>query len=507
MSIAFKIAWRNIWRHKGKSIVIGIILFLGAFFMTMGNGMISGMKKGLQKNIVNSFTGDILIISDEQQKDNVLMDMMNAKPLKVIKDYEKIEKVIKKDSSINRFLPATAGMVFVFNPNGEMGNTFLIGADIRRYREMFPGNIEILEGRELKKGERGVLVSSESRKSAYDFMDFWLVPEGVSEEETAKPEDLEEWEELEIRRDMIIMGATTSNSTRDIKIPVKGIFKYNALNKFWGVYNIVDIESFREAHNYITGADSKVELSAEEEQLMGSENLDTMFESGDVFDDSTLVDESVTFEELKSETKRENKNIDLDSGSYNLMFVKLKNSDTKKNAIKQLNETFKKEGLGVRAVDWKKAVGTIGSMTSLIRGALFTFTMFIFFVAIIVIMNTLSMAALERIPEIAMMRAVGAQKSFLRRMFLSETGLLSFFFGGLGMIVGIIIVYILSSLDITTTNEFAQIVFGGEVLSPIITSFDLGIGILELIIVTLLAVIYPLRVVSKIVPLDAISRN
>jgi ABC-type lipoprotein release transport system permease subunit len=63
MSLAFTIAWRNLWRHRGKSIVIGVILFLGALLMTVGNGLISGMEKGLAENIVNSFTGDIVVIS------------------------------------------------------------------------------------------------------------------------------------------------------------------------------------------------------------------------------------------------------------------------------------------------------------------------------------------------------------------------------------------------------------------------------------------------------------
>ena len=52
MSLSSKIAWRNIWLHKNKSIVIGIILFLGAFLMTLGNGIVSGMEKGLE-NIDN----------------------------------------------------------------------------------------------------------------------------------------------------------------------------------------------------------------------------------------------------------------------------------------------------------------------------------------------------------------------------------------------------------------------------------------------------------------------
>ena len=47
MGLILKIAWRNIWRHKGKSLVIGVILFIGAMLMSIGNGMISGMEKGM----------------------------------------------------------------------------------------------------------------------------------------------------------------------------------------------------------------------------------------------------------------------------------------------------------------------------------------------------------------------------------------------------------------------------------------------------------------------------
>jgi len=163
--------------------------------------------------------------------------------------------------------------------------------------------------------------------------------------------------------------------------------------------------------------------------------------------------------------------------------------------------------MSVRAVSWKSAIGTIGSMAVMIKAALNIFVMFIFFVAIIIIMNTLSMAALERVSEIAMMRAVGAQKGFLRRMFIFETGILSFFFGGLGIITGIAVIYLLQAAGITTTNEILQMVYGGDKLNPVFTFPDLLIGVLELGIVTLLSVIYPLRVVGKIVPLDAIVRE
>ena len=85
----------------------------------------------------------------------------------------------------------------------------------------------------------------------------------------------------------------------------------------------------------------------------------------------------------------------IDGGSYNLAFLKLNDGVSPHNGLKQLNKIFKKNHLNIKAVGWKDAVGTIGSMAVMIKAALNVFIMFIFFVAIIVIMNTLSMAALN----------------------------------------------------------------------------------------------------------------
>ena len=60
--LVFKIAWRNILRHKGKSLVIGIILFMGASLMVLGNATSNGMKRGIEENIVKSFTGHVLLV-------------------------------------------------------------------------------------------------------------------------------------------------------------------------------------------------------------------------------------------------------------------------------------------------------------------------------------------------------------------------------------------------------------------------------------------------------------
>ena len=117
------------------------------------------------------------------------------------------------------------------------------------------------------------------------------------------------------------------------------------------------------------------------------------------------------------------------------------------------------------------------------------------------------MTAMERVTEIGMMRAVGAQKKFLRIMFVKETGYLAFFFGGIGIGAGILLVMLLQVVKIETSNEFLQLAYGGDYLNPIITFTDLVIGVIELCFVTIVSLIYPLKLVSKIKPLDAISRD
>lgn len=509
MKLIFKIAWRNIWRHKGKSIIIGIILFIGAFLMTLGNAVISGMDYGMEKNIVNMFTGDIVIMSDKQEKDNILFDVMEAKPVEVIENYFELKDILQKTDFVQKFLPAAVGFVLVFSPETDMGDTFAMGIDIEAYQKMFPDNMKIVEGDMLSKNQKGAMVSEELRKRFYDYIGFWIKTQGNDLNRETLTEDAKaEGDNLLVKDELVVMGISTSNSTLDVKLDVKGVYKFNALNKIWGYYTIMDIESFREIHNYVTGEDNLINISDEQKNIIESDDFEDLFKNGDILEEKDLSGDAFSLENISKQTKRdEANNINIDSGAYNIVFLKLKDNKNPEKYINQLNDIFKSKGIKARAVSWKKAVGTIGSMASIIRGALGIFIGFIFFVAIIVIMNTLSMAAIERTSEIAMMRAIGSKKWFISKMMIVETWILSFAFGFIGIVFGIIIILILKNKGITSENEFVQILFGGDTLNPIITIKDIVKGIIDLSIVTLLAVLYPIKIAKKIVPLDAIARD
>jgi len=512
MGLVFKIAWRNIHRHKAKSIVIGIILFLGALVMTFGNGVISGMEKGLERNIVQGFTGDIVIIPDKQESDNVLFTLM-GKAIEPIHNFLQIKKSLKTQEYIDKFLPAGRNMAMILNEEGGApGFAFLIGVDYAQYKETFPQNMIPVEGRLLQKDERGALVPTGARKQFYDFTGLWFIPVGeIFNEENFSKETNEEikGEDLTIKDTIVFLGYNEKNTTMDIRLDIKGIVKFKALDTIFGHFNFVDIESYRECQGYFPAALKTAVIPEEKKKFleMKNENIDKLFTEGSLFSEG-IGDE---IEEVIKISPRvwmqgENKG-DIEAGTYNVIFVRLKEGISLSEGLKKLNAMLKDEHLGVRAVSWKKAFGLIGSMATIIKGALFGFVMLLFVVAIIIIVNTLTMAALERTSEIGMMRAIGARKSFIGNMFLGETAILSFVFGGVGIIAGIVAIRIVPFLHITSSNDMVQLLFGGDTFFPVLSFFGILITVFQLFLVTLIAVVYPMKVAREITPLEAIARD
>ena len=507
MNLILKIAWRNILRHKGKSLIIGAILFIGALIMTVGNGVISGMDKGLRENIINCFTGDAVIISNKQQTDNVFLDIM-GKAVEPIYNAVDIRKVLDKQDFVKNCLPVGKNLSLALNEDGgTMGRAYLLGVDFEKYRTVFPGNIKPIEGRLPLPGEKGALFPTGTRKEGYDFMNIWFIPENETlHVANLTPEAKANKNNLSIKNSLILMGYNDDNTTSDIRLGIKGVIKYKALNHIWGNFVLVDIESYRQCLGYFSASEKATELAPEQKALfsLDNANLDNMFSDNSfvVKNDKTAAPQKI----VRSGTAVA-KPVDIDAGAYNMVLVFFKHGANPVQALKQLNAALKDAKLDVRAVSWKKAIGQLGNMAALIKAALFVFVMFLFFVAIIIIVNTLSMAALERTSEIGMMRAVGARKSFISRMFLGETAMLSIVFGGIGIFIGFITVKILTLCHITSDNDMIQLLFGGDTFRPFLSAGDITLVIVQLVIVTGIAVLYPIKVARGITPLDAISRE
>ncbi|MBF0303974.1 MAG: FtsX-like permease family protein [Desulfamplus sp.] len=538
MQLIFKIAWRNIFRHKGKSIIIGVILFLGSLLMTVGSSVISGMDRGLEKNIVNGFIGDFVIISDKEKSDNVFFKIY-GESINTILNYTDIRDVLKKQNYLKEFLPIGKNVLMVLNEeDGDPGYTMILGVDLKAYTSFFPDNFKIVEGdveklELIEKRESGIVVPLSKRQDLYDQMNVWLIPENSTLVEANLSEEAKDnLKDLNIKDTAVFMGLSSMNSTSDIRLKVKAIIRYSALNKIWGHFAIMDIESYRKCLGYFGASDTSTEISDDKRMLLELENqnIDNLFGSTDVLVSATTDKSEETDDKVSAATEKsgttDNKvltknsmvsensatasssaSIDLEAGVYNLVLVKLKDGVTLEDGINRLNSALALDDLGVRAVTWKKASGFIGSMATIIKGALFLFVTVLFFVAIIIIVNTLTMAAIERTTEIGMMRAIGAGKGIIAGMFICETALLSGLFGGIGIITGIVVVYIVPFLKIASANDLVQLLFGGDTFNPYLSIGDIAVVLVELVVVTLITIIYPVILARSITPLDAISRD
>lgn len=508
MKLILTIAWRNILRHKGKSIIIGVILFLGALLMTIGNGIIVGMNRGIEKNIVNGFLGDIVLVSEKQKSDNILLDLMGTS-VEPVTTYRQIKEVLQKQNYVEQFLPVGKNLAMSLSEDGfAPGFAFLLGVDFAEYQKMFPDNVKPIEGRLLNPGERGILVPTSAREELFEYSNVWIVPEGGKLiKEHVKKDILESTPNIVVDSNVVLMGMNEDNYSTDVRFTVKGVIKYNALNTIFGHFSITDIESYRECLGYLSNAEKAVAIAPEEKKLLSMEavDLDSLFAANSLVVENTRKQESPSKQPV--EQSIEAPLPDKEDGVYNLVFVKLKGNAARGTALKELNRVLLDAKTGVKAIPWNKAAGPVGSMAMIIKGALFVFVMILFFVAVIIIVNTLTMAALERTSEIGMMRAIGAKKSFISSMFLGETGILSAIFGGGGILFGIIIVKIIPMLKITSANDMVQILYGGDTFHPVLTVGDIGITIMQLALVTIVAAFYPMRVARSITPLDAITKD
>jgi len=504
--LLWKIAWRNLWRHKGKSLVIGLILFLGALLMTAGNAVIEGAKQGLEENMINRFTGHLILAAENEKKENVFF--IN-KAIKVIPDYPAVKSLLQQQDFIDSFLPITRGNALVLNEEGEPGFVFVLGVNFDDYQKTFSNNVAEVEGTLLKNGERGILVPTTTREQLFEFSNFWIVPEGGEiVEDHLTPEARDEKDRLQIKDNLVIMGFGGDSLEMDIRLPVKGIVKFKSFNEVWKGTAFIDIESFRECFGYVTAADNIVVLTADEEAVLAMDNLEEIFEEADILEETETNVEDYDIEAMQQQTTRTEADIDLDTGAYNLVLVKLNPGLSLKEGQERLSQIVEDADAPVKVLTWKQAVGEVAQFATMTQGALFVFVLFIFFVAAIIIMNTLSMAAIERISEIGMMRAIGARKGFVSWMFFAETALLSAFFSGLGVVIGVVVVWVVAALNIPTTgNEILGLLVGGDTLHPIANVEGIVIGMVLLAIVTLLAMIYPIIVARKITPLEAISRD
>ena len=175
--------------------------------------------------------------------------------------------------------------------------------------------------------------------------------------------------------------------------------------------------------------------------------------------------------------------------------------------VAKINAEFKEKGIEAQAMNWKGAAHTYAKS---IAGINILFNILVIVLAIVVfiiIMNTMTVSVIERTSEIGTMRAIGAEKSFVRNLFTVEALFITVVSAVAGTILAFIIIAIFNSLEITITNDIAKSILGGGMVQFSPTALIVIITILVATLGSLLSNIYPVSSALKITPLKALSKG
>jgi len=180
--------------------------------------------------------------------------------------------------------------------------------------------------------------------------------------------------------------------------------------------------------------------------------------------------------------------------TYNAVKVKI----VDQNKIQEMKAKI--DAMGFTATSIADTIDQVDRIFKYIQIGLAFFGFVALLVASIGMFNTMTVALLERTRDIGIMKALGVSDFDIAKMFLSESALIAFSGGTLGVASG----WLISKIINYAVNALAQSV-GGEPHNLFVTPLVFSVGIIIFSgIVGLATGFYPSRRASRLNPLDAL---
>ena len=322
---------------------------------------------------------------------------------------------------------------------------------------------------------------------------------------------------------LTIRAFTRSGYSTAVNVKVYGTYRFKGMEKsaLAGAYSLMDMMTFRDLYGHLT-ADKKEEL-AEIKKEAGAAALDRESAEDALFGDDASITEEVEdtgFDEFagidmtdggvrfdEELLQRVYTKAEIHDGVTINASVVLKEGTDVAAAKTRLEGVVEKHGLAVQVIDWREAAGLVGQFIGVIWIVLVTAILIIFLVALVIINNSMVMATLDRTREIGTMRAIGAQRRYILKMFLIESAVLGVGFGIVGTLVGTGIVLLLAHFGIPAFTDALYFLFAGPSLHPILLPGHLLLAFVVVFLVSVASTLYPARLATRILPVKAMGKE
>ena len=489
MSVVWRIALRNLQEHRAKSLIVGTIILIGTFVLVVGNSLMDSAAAGIRRSFIDNFTGHLVLAGVTDAPVSLFgvrtTDFLNSRTPR-LDGYERLLQAVAEHPDVAAWSPQASDSA-TLNLAGEdgtsLGESFsqLWGIEPARYREAFPDAAELIAGSFLEPDQVGVVLSEEI---ATDL--------GESAGRAVRPGD------------RVLLTATTQAGIKVREVPVTGIFRFrNALPQLDFV-SFVDITTLRTLTGMTVSAPAEQILTDEQAAQLGAVDEDDLFGAA-AAGDSLIQDVEAGAGAPALLDLGEREQTVVDSGAWHFLLLKLHRPGTAARVTEDLERVIGEADLNAQVLGWVAAAAPVSQLSDGFKIVFNVVIIVIAVVAVIIIMNTLVISVTERISEIGTMRAIGARKGFVRSMIGAETVTLAFVFGGAGVVLALLLLLILGATGIRASNLFLRILFGGEVLRPVISLGSVAFSLLMVAAIGVLSSLYPLAVALRISPRQAMG--
>jgi ABC-type lipoprotein release transport system permease subunit len=339
-----------------------------------------------------------------------------------------------------------------------------------------------------------------------------------------------------------LTAVSRSGSPNSVNVKLYGIFRFKGIetSPTSGFFSILDILTFRQLYGHMT-PDRKAETSDLEKEMAGEisafdpANADSLFSSEiavstAVAEEKREAPESKNIDSSPSDTATTKSNLaaissvttgdsspkrdtqtytvdEMENGVTPNAAIVLHNPEKQEQTLAELRKLFAARGWNIKAKGWLEVAGALGQVAFVMKAVLFAFMAIVYFIGIFIVANAVLMSTLQRTKEIGVMRAIGGQRTFVRKLILSEIFMMSSAFGAAGVATGLALVAWLSKVGVPAPNETLQFIFSGPRLYLTTSATTVVASFMVAIAVSLLASLYPIRKAVKIQPVTAMRAD
>lgn len=262
MFVLLKIAVRNVFAHKAKTLIVGSLIFIGIFLMVIGNSFLDSTSKGMQKAYSKSITGEIAVLKNIDFDFSLFGTWNNMGNLSVpiVPDLEDTLAFLENYPGVDKVTTVSSNILMV-NTGESSPDYWIMGMAVNpdTYQSFFDINDTLImhEGRFLEPGEEGVVIS----RYVAEF--------------------LLEYKGIEVHPgDNLLLNGYSANGFRIREVPIRGIFEYEYVKG--DMYPMLPRTCFIDQQNFnvlngIVISQEKTPPPEEIEELLFSDSMDDIF--------------------------------------------------------------------------------------------------------------------------------------------------------------------------------------------------------------------------------------